>query len=55
MNNAGLTRLIRTNVEKCNNRLGVDMNTEPFFIIPDTAVHDVKIQATKVRRDHSFR
>ena len=45
----------RTNIEKCNNRLGIDMNTEPFLIVPDEVVHDVKNQATKVRRDHSFR
>ena len=39
---------------KCNNRLSVDMNTEHFVVIPDKVVHDVKNQATKVRRDHSF-
>ena len=39
----------------CQYRLGVDMNTEPFFIIPDEVVHDVKSQATKVWGDHSFR
>ena len=40
---------------QCNDRLGVEMNTEQFIIIPDNAVHDVRNQATKVRRDHSFR
>ena len=49
------TRRARANIEKCNNRLDVDMNTEPVFIIPDEVVHYVKNQATKVRRDHSFR
>ena len=49
------TRRARTNVDKCNNRLGVDMNTELVVVIPDKVVHDVKNQATKVRRDGSFR
>ena len=31
------------------------MNTEQFIIIPYNSVHDVRNQATKVRRDHSFR
>ena len=31
------------------------MNTERVLIIPDEVVHDVKNQATKVWRDHSFR
>ena len=44
-----------TNIDKYNNRLGVDMNTEHFLIIPDKAVHDVENQATQVWRDHSFR
>ena len=29
------------NIEKCNYRLGVDMNTEAFLIIPDKVVRDV--------------
>ena len=49
------TRRARANLDKCNSRLGVGMNTEPVLIIPDQVVHDVKNQATKVRRDHSFR
>ena len=54
-NTPRLTRRTRANVEKCNNRLGVDMNTETFLIIPDKVVHDEKNQATKDRRHHSFR
>ena len=49
------TRCSRANIEKCNNRLDVGKNTEPVLIIPDQVVHDVKNQATKVRRDNSFR
>ena len=29
----------RANVKKCNNRLDVDMNTEPFLIIPVSYTH----------------
>ena len=49
-----VTRRTPTNIEKCNNRLGVDTNTEPVFIIPDRVVHDVKNQATKVRETIRF-
>ena len=54
-NTPRLTRRARTNVDKCNKHSGVDMNTESVVIIPDKVVHDVNNQATKVRRDHSFR
>ena len=49
------TRCTRSNVEKYNDRLGVDMNIEHFLTITDKAENDVKKQARKVRRDHSFR
>ena len=49
------TRRARANIEKCNNRLGVDTNTGHVLIIPDEVVHDVQNHVTKVRRDHSFR
>ena len=41
------TRRTRTNVEKFNNRLGVDMNTEPILMMPDRVIHNVKIKLRK--------